>query len=414
MSGEAAQERQRQVLAHPHPHHQRMRAAVFGDQHQAAGRGAARSRSAGRRLQRPALHIDPAMAEPAQPDRELEQFAAARAREPVDAEDLAGVQRERRVAHAPVGARDLLELEQRGAAHRPRVLMRLCGLASPRHRLDQAGVRLPGGREGADPQPVAQHADAVGDAQHLAEPVRDVQHRLAVAAQAFDDREQPLGVVARQRRGRLVEDQQFGLAQHAARQRQQGALRRRQLGDQAGQRQFEAERGATGFGRFAHAAPRDQRPAARERHADEEVVERRQRRDQLRLLVDHRDAPPRRLLRRREADRLAVPAQAAVVGRVDAGQHIDQRRLAGAVLADQRMDFAAADRQVQAAQRRDAREALADPHDIELHRRIMPARSGRSPAHRRGAPACRRTTANAGARSIRPSRTSSGAGRACA
>ena len=42
----------------------------------------------------------------------------------------------------------------------------------------------------------------------------------------------------------------------------------------------------------------------------------------------------------REAHRLAADQDLAVVGRVDARQRLDQRRLAGAVVAQQAMDLA--------------------------------------------------------------------------
>ena len=46
---------------------------------------------------------------------------------------------------------------------------------------------------------------------------------------------------------------------------------------------------------------------------------------------------------RHALDLAAVQPDGAVVGRVQAGDQIEQRGLAGAVRADQRMDFAGAD-----------------------------------------------------------------------
>ena len=42
-------------------------------------------------------------------------------------------------------------------------------------------------------------------------------------------------------------------------------------------------------------------------------------------------------------DRLAVDFDPALIGRLSAGQSLDQRRLTGPVVADQRQDFAAID-----------------------------------------------------------------------
>ena len=65
------------------------------------------------------------------------------------------------------------------------------------------------------------------------------------------------------------------------------------------------------------------------------------------------------------ADRPATPSRrrqviAALVGLVGAGEHLDQRRLAGAVLAEQAVHLTGADVEVDAVQRPDAGERLDD------------------------------------------------------
>src|SRR5919204_343233 len=55
---------------------------------------------------------------------------------------------------------------------------------------------------------------------------------------------------------------------------------------------------------------------------------------------------------------IAIPVRCA-----EAREHLDQRRLAGAVLADQRVDLAAVEREVDAVQRPRAGERLAQPAD---------------------------------------------------
>ena len=57
---------------------------------------------------------------------------------------------------------------------------------------------------------VAQHGDAVGDAEDLVEPVRDIDHADAAFLQRTDRIEQPLDLVGRQAGGRLVEHQHVG------------------------------------------------------------------------------------------------------------------------------------------------------------------------------------------------------------
>ena len=95
------------------------------------------------------------------------------------------------------------------------------------------------------------------------------------------------------------------------------------------------------LGNAALRAPVDQPEAAR-RIADRDVVGDRQVRDQRQLLEDAGDAGGLRVGGRRERDRRAVEQHAALVGRDDAGHDLDQRRLAGAVLAEHRVDAAGA------------------------------------------------------------------------
>ena len=76
----------------------------------------------------------------------------------------------------------------------------------------------------ADHAPVAQDHHAVGDLEHLVEPVRDVDHADAARAQPAKGREQARHLVGRQARRRLVEHQQFGVGGQRARDRHQRLL----------------------------------------------------------------------------------------------------------------------------------------------------------------------------------------------
>ena len=76
---------------------------------------------------------------------------------------------------------------------------------------------------------------------------------------------------------------------------------------------------------------------------------------------------------RGEADRLAGEDDLAGegAGGMHAVQDLDQRRLAGAVLAEERVDLAGAHRDVDAAQRRHAAEALGDAADLRASGSVM-------------------------------------------
>ena len=79
------------------------------------------------------------------------------------------------------------------------------------------------------------------------------------------------------------------------------------------------------------------------------------------------DEGDRQLVRRR-VDDAAAQADLAGVGAMDAGEDLDQRRLAGAVLAEQRMHLAGADVEVDSVERQRAGEALGQAGDLEQAR----------------------------------------------
>ena len=69
------------------------------------------------------------------------------------------------------------------------------------------------------------------------------------------------------------------------------------------------------------------------------------------------------------------PRELAAVGRDDAGQDLEERRLAGAVLADERVASPAATAEADAAQRADGAERLPDVVELEpWHASMLPDR----------------------------------------
>ena len=69
-----------------------------------------------------------------------------------------------------------------------------------------------GGLDLADDGALAQHVDPVGHREHLAQLVRDEDDRRAGGRELLHDAEQLVGLLRRQHRGRLVEDEQVDLA----------------------------------------------------------------------------------------------------------------------------------------------------------------------------------------------------------
>src|SRR6185436_14797883 len=110
--------------------------------------------------------------------------------------------------------------------------------------------------------------------------------------------------------------------------------------------------------------------------ADHDVFERGKVHEQADVLERAADAGGRDLVRLQAGETALVELEVAAVGRVDAGENIEQRGLAGAVRADQAVDLALADGEGHVAQRLHAAEALGDAIRGE---QIQVARSSSEP-----------------------------------
>src|ERR1700722_3398755 len=220
-----------------------------------------------------------------------------------------------------------------------------------------------------------EHGDPVSYRHHVIQVVRDHQHRDAPAVQPRDQVEHHPGLGATERRGRLVEDDQLGVLHDrpghrdglplAARQRTDrlpdGADRHHlQVLQRLLRRQLHAD--------LIELPVLDQLPAEEHVRDDVEVVAQRE------VLVNGRDAEAGRVLRRVQVDLLALPEHLAVIRRVDAGHAFDQRGLARAVVAEQRGDLSGRDVEVDAVQRLDRPEVLADPGQPQ---QLLPLRLSR-------------------------------------
>ena len=74
------------------------------------------------------------------------------------------------------------------------------------------------------------------------------------------------------------------------------------------------------------------------------------------MLVDHADPAVDGVVRAEDVDRLAIDAGSPVVGHGQSVEDVHQGRLAGAVLAEQRMDLAGAHVEIDAVVGDDARD----------------------------------------------------------
>ena len=84
--------------------------------------------------------------------------------------------------------------------------------ATSEHHRDDVLVGHLRRHHGANGLAVAQHRDPIGDPSNLVHAVRDIEHQLALLGIPAGHLEQPVHVSGYERGGRLVQDQDVGLA----------------------------------------------------------------------------------------------------------------------------------------------------------------------------------------------------------
>src|SRR5262249_19762413 len=99
--------------------------------------------------------------------------------------------------------------------------------------------------------------------------------------------------------------------------------------------------------------------------ADQDGVEGRELAEHLGVLEGARDAAPRDLMRRQCQEVVVAERYPAARGAVEAGDHVEDGRLAGAVGTDQREDLSLPHLEPEPAQRREAAEADREILDAE-------------------------------------------------
>ena len=139
----------------------------------------------------------------------------AGAAQPDEAEGLAPTHREARPGprcrRRPPAARRAGRRREDVSADDAAVAKSVAASAPPTIHSTSSALRRLGDRPVRDTAAVAQHRHAVGDPEHLVEPVGDVEQPDAARLQAQQLVEQQVDVGGRQRRGRLVEHQEVAL-----------------------------------------------------------------------------------------------------------------------------------------------------------------------------------------------------------
>ena len=196
----------------------------------------------------------------------------------------------------------------------------------------------------------------------------DEEHAGALGGDPADGAEEDLDLLPLEGGGRLVQHQQVagvGPVGERADDRDDRALRRRELGDRHGDVEVPAEAADLLFRLASFGTAVAGRDRARREPAPEcQVLDRGQVGDQAEVLVDEVEGGARLAA----AEHAAVGAEhldRARVHLVDPGQHLHQGRLAGAVLADHGDDLPRPDLEREIAQRLRPGEGLGDVLDLQ-------------------------------------------------
>ncbi len=364
-ASQGRQDAQRDVVPDREARHDALGLAVLGDHGDARGdRGAHRTG-----CDHAAPHRYAAGIEGLRPVDGLRGRAAAGPEQAREAHDLAGVHDDVHVLeHVAPGEPVRLEhdLALIGPGLVPETRDPGGGRDLPaQHEPDQAQAGERGDRARVDEAAIPQHGHRVADPEDLVEPVRDVDDGDALCPEHRDRGEQAIDLGGFERRGRLIHDEHAMPLGHGARDGHGLLGPEAQVPERPADIHAHPVSRHHGRGAGPHPVEVHEAQAVGRLAPQEQVARDAQLGDQVDLLVDGADAGQLRVARPGEMGHLTHEPQLARVGLVDARHALDERGLAGTVLADERVDLTGHERQGHLVERHDAAEALADAKDPE-------------------------------------------------
>ncbi len=233
------------------------------------------------------------------------------------------------------------------------------------HHLDDFGNAARALLEGLDLAAVAEHRGHVGQFLDLVHAVRHVKDADTFFAQLTDDEIDALDVLGGQRRSGLVEDEELGLLGQRLGDFHHLAARQRQVLDKFERMHVFAAHALQQFDRARTLRLLVDEAAARRRAGHGQIVGNRHV-GKERELLEHADhAGLHGIGRRAELERCTVDQDFALAGVGHARGDLDERRLAGAVLAQNRVNFPGISLEIDIRQRGDAAVALGDALEFE-------------------------------------------------
>ncbi len=319
-------------------------------------------------------------------DQRQEQIGAAGADQSREPDDLAASDRERHVAQAIASRPPVITNRQ---VLDPQPLLGIAGYRHERWPLDVAAdhqahqFRLGNSRGIASSHTLAvtKHGDPVGQPQHLVESMGDVDDGDTAGGKLRDHRLQARDIRRAERRRRFVHDDQPRIERQRPGNGHHLALAGVELPDRhVLQRRLAKRRQRRGRARGEGCAIEKTQARAR-LMAETHVLAGGERADQQQFLWDDGNAPGNSLAGSCESRLVPVEAKRTVIAGDLARENPDERGLAGAVLADQCVDFAALDREVHVLECAHAGKGHPDAGSLEewsrLHRRQWATRRSR-------------------------------------
>ena len=242
------------------------------------------------------------------------------------------------------------------------------GHLAPDHERDDLVHAGLGDALRADVLTVAHDGDGVAQVEDLVEAVGDEDQGAALVAQAAGDGEEAVHLDTGQGGGGLVHDEQRGVERDGLGDLEDLLVGDREAAGRATRVDRDAEPLEEGGSLGVHPVPVDAARGADRLATHEDVLGDVEVGEERRLLVDHRHPGGLGLRRRGEVGVPAQQAEDAGVAAVDAGDDLDQRRLARTVLADEGVDGARLDPEGARAQGGHRTEGLGDV--LEDQRRL--------------------------------------------
>ena len=311
-------------------------------------------------------NLDAPGADVSHPRHRFGQLALTVPRDTRDSDDLALPDRERNIVDGRLAAitrnGEPIHFEHADVRELPGLLERFRNLdLASDHESRERLQRRRRGVDGRDRPAAAQHCHAVGDRLHLVELVRDEDDGLALVGHRAERLEELLGFLWCEHCGRLVHDQDARVPVERLQDFDALLLADRELPDL----RLRIDREPVALAQLLDAllgGRRTQDDAATLASvvAEDDVLRDRERLHQPEVLVHHADARVEGVAWRVEADPLAPQLDLTLVLPVEPGQDVRERRLPGAVLAEECMHLARRGLEADAVVRHDAGKPLRD------------------------------------------------------